>query len=140
MYQILCNQRSHDTRGFPFQVCDIGDASSGSLSSYAHVLLMFHYLQHTTPPVIPVLQQVVSHTLTSHTYSSCSPSLSLKIQLFFKKFLQLPVKGRPEEPIINGWNCYYYRFDDPSKLVSCKLYTLYISHLNTIERSLDGMG
>ena len=27
------------------KVCDIGDASKGSLSSYAHVLMMIFYLQ-----------------------------------------------------------------------------------------------
>lgn len=40
------------------KVCDIGDASRGSLSSYAYMLMMLHYLQHTKPPLIPVLQEV----------------------------------------------------------------------------------
>ena len=30
---------------FVFQVCDIGDASRGSLSSYAYILMMIFYLQ-----------------------------------------------------------------------------------------------
>ena len=34
------------------------DASTGSLSSYAYILLLLHYLQQVKPPVIPVLQQV----------------------------------------------------------------------------------
>ena len=34
------------------------DASSGSLSSYAYIILLLHYLQQVKPPVIPVLQQV----------------------------------------------------------------------------------
>lgn len=38
------------------QVCDIGDASKGSLSSYAYILMLLHYLQQCNPPVIPVLQ------------------------------------------------------------------------------------
>lgn len=38
------------------KVCDIGDASKGSLSSYAYILLLLHYLQQCKPPVIPVLQ------------------------------------------------------------------------------------
>ena len=42
----------------PFQVCDIGDASRGSLSSYAYILMMLYYLQQVQPPVIPVLQEV----------------------------------------------------------------------------------
>ena len=42
----------------PTQVCDMADAPSGSLSSYAYILMLLHYLQRTTPPVIPVLQEV----------------------------------------------------------------------------------
>ena len=40
------------------QVCDMCDASSGSLSSYAYILMLIHYLQRAQPPVIPVLQEV----------------------------------------------------------------------------------
>nr|XP_047146771.1 terminal uridylyltransferase 4-like isoform X2 [Hydra vulgaris] len=40
------------------KICDIGDASRGSLSSYAYILLMLYYLQHCEPPVIPVLQEL----------------------------------------------------------------------------------
>ena len=38
------------------KICDIGDASRGSLSSYAYILMLLHYLQCCVPPVIPVLQ------------------------------------------------------------------------------------
>ncbi|KAK3609162.1 hypothetical protein CHS0354_011348 [Potamilus streckersoni] len=40
------------------KVCDIGDASKGSLSSYAYILMVIHYLQQCKPPVIPVLQEL----------------------------------------------------------------------------------
>lgn len=36
----------------------MGDASAGSLSSYAYLLMMIHYLQRTDPPVVPCLQKV----------------------------------------------------------------------------------
>ena len=36
----------------------MADASVGSLSSYAYILMLLHYLQRTDPPVIPVLQEV----------------------------------------------------------------------------------
>lgn len=44
----LCSQR-----------CDIGDASRGSLSSYAYILMVLYFLQQRQPPVIPVLQEVL---------------------------------------------------------------------------------
>uniref|UniRef100_A0A8C4WWK0 Terminal uridylyl transferase 4 n=1 Tax=Eptatretus burgeri TaxID=7764 RepID=A0A8C4WWK0_EPTBU len=40
------------------KVCDIGDASRGSLSSYAYTLMVLHFLQQRDPPVIPVLQEL----------------------------------------------------------------------------------
>ncbi|CAL1538006.1 unnamed protein product [Lymnaea stagnalis] len=40
------------------KVCDIGDASRGSLSSYAYILMMLYYLQQVRPAVIPVLQEL----------------------------------------------------------------------------------
>jgi len=46
---LLCNQK-----------CEIGDASKGSLSSYAYILLLLYYLQQCSPPVIPVLQEMYS--------------------------------------------------------------------------------
>ncbi|XP_072260174.1 terminal uridylyltransferase 7 [Pyxicephalus adspersus] len=40
------------------KMCDIGDASRGSLSSYAYTLMVLYYLQQRNPPVIPVLQEI----------------------------------------------------------------------------------
>ncbi|XP_013381617.1 terminal uridylyltransferase 4-like, partial [Lingula anatina] len=40
------------------KICDIGDASRGSLSSYAYVLMVLYFLQQRKPPVIPVLQEM----------------------------------------------------------------------------------
>ncbi|KAJ8357285.1 hypothetical protein SKAU_G00200790 [Synaphobranchus kaupii] len=38
--------------------CDIGDASRGSLSSYAYILMVLYFLQQRRPPVIPILQEI----------------------------------------------------------------------------------
>lgn len=40
------------------KMCDIGDASRGSLSSYAYTLMVLYFLQQRHPPVIPVLQEI----------------------------------------------------------------------------------
>eukprot|EP00045_Choanoeca_perplexa_P014243 m.166328 g.166328 ORF g.166328 m.166328 type:complete len:627 (-) comp16619_c0_seq9:126-2006(-) len=39
------------------KVCHINDASQGYMSSYALIMMLLHYLQHTSPPVLPYLQQ-----------------------------------------------------------------------------------
>lgn len=55
------------------QMCDIGDASRGSLSSYAYTLMVLFFLQQRNPPVIPVLQEV--------------PMTRLKLELSFFIFI-----------------------------------------------------
>ncbi|ELK35753.1 Terminal uridylyltransferase 7 [Myotis davidii] len=40
------------------KICDIGDASRGSLSSYAYTLMVLYFLQQRKSPVIPVLQEI----------------------------------------------------------------------------------
>ncbi|XP_077377728.1 terminal uridylyltransferase 7 [Festucalex cinctus] len=40
------------------KMCDIGDASRGSLSSYAYTLMVLFFLQQREPPLIPVLQEL----------------------------------------------------------------------------------
>lgn len=40
------------------KILNIGDASRGSLSSYAYILMVLFFLQQRKPPVIPVLQEL----------------------------------------------------------------------------------
>ncbi|XP_061528099.1 terminal uridylyltransferase 7 [Phycodurus eques] len=40
------------------KMCDIGDASRGSLSSYAYTLMVLFFLQQREPPLLPVLQEL----------------------------------------------------------------------------------
>uniref|UniRef100_A0A3B5KEM8 Terminal uridylyl transferase 4 n=1 Tax=Takifugu rubripes TaxID=31033 RepID=A0A3B5KEM8_TAKRU len=77
----MCVQAQHNTRmlatyaaldprvqylGYTMKVfakrCDIGDASRGSLSSYAYILMVLYFLQQRQPPVIPVLQEIFDGT------------------------------------------------------------------------------
>ena len=64
MAAILNSNLLHKILGYMAKLlakqCEIGDASRGSLSSYAYTLMVIHYLQQVKPPVIPVLQEVLS--------------------------------------------------------------------------------
>ncbi|KAL3194915.1 hypothetical protein MRX96_045827 [Rhipicephalus microplus] len=60
------------------KTCAIGDASRGSLSSYAYILLTLYYLQQCKPPVIPVLQELY------------------------------PEGEQKPELIVEGWNAWFY--------------------------------
>jgi len=60
------------------KICDIGDASRGSLSSYAYILMMIFYLQKVSPPVLPVLQE-----------------------------MYLPGTEKPEN-LVDGWNAWFF--------------------------------
>ncbi|CAF0768557.1 unnamed protein product [Rotaria sordida] len=55
------------------KTCDIGDASRGTLSSYAYIIMVIHFLQQIQPPVLPVLQQLSdSATKKNSLYRKCS--------------------------------------------------------------------
>ncbi|CAF4781248.1 unnamed protein product [Rotaria sp. Silwood1] len=45
--------------------CDIGDASHGTLSSYAYIIMVIHFLQQIQPPVVPILQQLNDNQSTN---------------------------------------------------------------------------
>jgi terminal uridylyltransferase len=40
------------------KVCNVNDASNATMSSYSIIIMLLHYLQTTTPPVLPFLQDV----------------------------------------------------------------------------------
>ncbi|CAF2869190.1 unnamed protein product [Rotaria sp. Silwood2] len=55
------------------KTCDIGDASRGTLSSYAYIIMVIHFLQQIQPPVLPVLQQLSGNaTKKNSLYRKCS--------------------------------------------------------------------
>lgn len=40
------------------KMCGLNDASQGTLSSYAYIIILISYLQRISPPVLPFLQEV----------------------------------------------------------------------------------
>uniref|UniRef100_A0A8D2M7C4 Terminal uridylyl transferase 4 n=1 Tax=Zonotrichia albicollis TaxID=44394 RepID=A0A8D2M7C4_ZONAL len=71
--------------------CDIGDASRGSLSSYAYILMVLYFLQQRNPPVIPVLQEVGSENEV------------MKIDALFLQKKRLPSLGKNTESLGELW-------------------------------------
>jgi len=72
--------------------CDIGDASRGSLSSYAYILMLLHYLQRCNPPVIPILQELYPG----------------RKENFYEEDNMKP------KNVVDGWNAWF--FDDLNRL------------------------
>lgn len=121
--------------------CEIGDASRGSLSSYAYILMVLHYLQQVNPPVIPVLQEV-----ESLQWSSLNVLPSVICPSVLKEYLwkQIEVPGVDKSKFTTeGWNTWF--FEDITKLVlSCsiviivliQLLWMYIS-ISLVQRRLE---
>lgn len=55
------------------KTCDIGDASRGTISSYAYIIMMIHFLQRCEPPVLPILQEMSDpENAKSRRYKKCA--------------------------------------------------------------------
>lgn len=98
------------------KACDIADASKGSLSSYAWSLLVIHFMQHTNPPMLPVLQEPPRNKnkelfgvggwnvwFNDDVASIQMPSRSISLTSLFKEFL-----------------LYYTNFDFNKRVVSIR--------------------
>lgn len=96
-------------------MCDIGDASRGSLSSYAYTLMVLFFLQQRNPPVIPVLQEVQRTYFLSSKHLRLTSMLSLQVALL-TGLLQIYAGEKKPEVLVDGWNVYF--FDDLKALVS----------------------
>lgn len=114
------------------QMCDIGDASRGSLSSYAYTLMVLFFLQQRNPPVIPVLQEVQKwHVCREKNieFKLCflSPCTILYSQAYKHTSLncvfQIYDGKKKPEVLVDGWNVYF--FNDLKTLVSILLFCIF---------------
>ncbi|XP_075232431.1 terminal uridylyltransferase 4-like [Lycorma delicatula] len=55
------------------KVCNIGSASTGSLSSFGYIIMVIYFLQRCNPPVLPVLQELDDGTaaVERRTFEGC---------------------------------------------------------------------
>ena len=102
------------------KVCEIGDASKGSLSSYAYTLMTLHYLQHAR--VIPVLQEILPPGMTEKP--------DIKVDEWNVYFFQDIASLRPlwseggnQECIASlffGFLDFYSQYDFEERAISCR--------------------
>ena len=71
----------------------ISDASRGSLSSYAWVLLAIFYLQNVDPPILPVLQDVVLAEAAGGELSGNKPCRFVEDVIVAKEMLRISREG-----------------------------------------------
>uniref|UniRef100_A0A8R1I126 4Fe-4S ferredoxin-type domain-containing protein n=1 Tax=Caenorhabditis japonica TaxID=281687 RepID=A0A8R1I126_CAEJA len=98
--------------------CDIGDASRGSLSSYAHIILLISFLQQCDPPVLPRLQEDFRN-------GNGESRIVEKWDTFFvqaeQKFITNWAKNKETcAQLLIGYMDYYSRFDFRNFVVQCR--------------------
>lgn len=123
------------------KACDIADASKGSLSSYAWSLLVIHFMQNTSPPMLPVLQEPQNNKpktmfgvsgwnvwFEDNVESVKPPYRSITLTALFKEFLlyytrfnfyQRVVSIRTSQPLSKfqkNWNDCLIAIEDPFEL------------------------
>ncbi|CAG2060105.1 unnamed protein product, partial [Timema podura] len=102
-------------------VCDINDASRGSLSSYAYLLMLIYFLQQCEPPVLPVLQELEKPEAPQHVIDGFET-------YFFEDLERLPhiwpAYGGNVSTVGELWLQFlkfYVNFDFKSNVVSIRL-------------------
>ncbi|KAH9362776.1 hypothetical protein HPB48_022165 [Haemaphysalis longicornis] len=130
------------------KTCDICDASRGSLSSYAYILMTLYYLQQRKPPVIPVLQELVWSEFGQNNESVGELWLGMlrfyTEEFNFKKHVVCIRQKAPLSKLHKMWNSRCIAIEDPFNLhhnlgigVSPKMY-VYIMKAFIKGRSLFG--
>ncbi|KAK5982610.1 Nucleotidyltransferase domain protein [Trichostrongylus colubriformis] len=94
--------------------CDIGDASRGSLSSYAFIILLLHYLQNCDPPVLPRLQEEFRD-------DNVQPCMVENCDVYFHREV-IPNWSKNQQSVgelFVGFLDYYARFDFGTQVCVC---------------------
>ncbi|CAI2348886.1 unnamed protein product [Caenorhabditis sp. 36 PRJEB53466] len=108
--------------------CDIGDASRGSLSSYAHIVLLVSYLQQCDPPVLPRLQEDFrSGTTERRMVENWDTSFVQAEKQLFEGWQK---NKETCAQLLIGYFDYYSRFDFRNFVVQCRRET----NLSKIEK------
>ena len=84
------------------KVCDIGDASRGSLSSYAYILMMIFFLQVCN--VVTLISLLLIATMTSILTSILSQKVSPPVLPVLQELYTGPDKP---ENLVDGWNAWF---------------------------------
>ncbi|XP_077547829.1 terminal uridylyltransferase 7-like [Haemaphysalis longicornis] len=121
MYSSIDNrvrERSYTIKRFA-KTCDICDASRGSLSSYAYILMTLYYPHKRKPPVIPVLQELNPEREPKPDNNGSVGELWLGMLRFymeefnFKKHVVCIRQKAPLTKLRNMWNSWCIAIEDP---------------------------
>jgi len=96
----------------------INDPAAQTLSSYAYVLLVIAYLQRTTPPVLPCLQEV-GRTPRAEPPPLHDASFCIDVALALRALDPGPRNKQRVDELLRGFFCEYATVFDPALDVVC---------------------
>ncbi|KAI6183929.1 Nucleotidyltransferase domain protein [Aphelenchoides bicaudatus] len=104
----------------------INDASHRTLSSYALIIMLIHYLQHTKPPVLPYLQDSKEFDLKEKLFDNkYSVQFAQPTEEFKSKFRKN--KGSVSR-LLGGFFGYFLNFDWREKVVQIRTPLVLFKH------------
>nr|XP_009862414.1 poly(A) RNA polymerase gld-2 isoform X2 [Ciona intestinalis] len=103
-------------------VNNINSAQLGTLSSYALVLMVLHYLQIVKPRVIPSFQALHKDNFSSNLPIHCLGEKVASLPMFYSN------NTSPVSQLLKGWFNYFSTFDFANKVISVRLGTSYNVH------------
>ncbi|XP_078481455.1 uncharacterized protein LOC100181643 isoform X2 [Ciona intestinalis] len=103
-------------------VNNINSAQLGTLSSYALVLMVLHYLQVVKPRVVPSFQALHKDNFSSNLPIHCLGEKVASLPVFYSN------NTSPVSQLLKGWFNYFSTFDFANKVISVRLGTSYSVH------------